>query len=372
MNEKLSRKEFFKESAKYFAGVSAGLVGAGALANKEARGAPAYTWPWPYTTLDKEKVRILAHDSFWSGYACCYGAFNGIIQALRDAIGAPYTDLPTELMIYGHGGGAGWGTVCGAINGSAAAISLVCEKSVSDQLVSELFGWYTQTNFPSDESNQYGVNHNFTDTRCDVNLPQNKSGSPLCHVSVSEWCSTANLKVSDLQRKERCARLAGDVASYAVQILNDHFSGSFNPVYVPPESIAACMTCHGASFQDNVITKMNCEPCHGDPHAASGISYMDPEVPRQFNLDQNYPNPFNPSTTIEFSIPKTEQVKLSVYDLNGRHIKTLIDGRLYPAGKYSIQWDGRDNFGEKVSSGMYYYHIEAGGFAKAKSMLMIK
>lgn len=218
MKEKLSRKEFFQESAKYVVGIPAGIAGLQMLGNKEAKGETHFSWPWPYTPLDMESARILGHDSFWSGKGCSYGAFHAIIELLRNAIGTPYTDLPSELMIYGHGGAVGWGTLCGALNGPAGAISLVCNKADSDMLIHDLVGWYTQTDFPSAISNQYAVNHVFNVNNYDQTLLQNQSGSPLCHVSVTEWCNAASFGVTDLERKERCARLTGDVAAQAVKI----------------------------------------------------------------------------------------------------------------------------------------------------------
>lgn len=371
MEKKLNRKEFFKEGAKYAAGVSAGLMGIQLLGTKEALADTKYTWPLPYTPLDPEAVRILGHDSFWSGYACAYGAFNAIIEALRNAIGAPYTELPTEIMIYGHGGGVGWGTLCGALNGSSAAISLVCTKPDTDILVNELIGWYTQTLFPSDISNQYAVNHTFTVNNYDQVLPQNESGSPLCHVSVTEWCQHANHKVHDLERKERCARLAGDVAAYAVQILNDHYNGQFTPTYVPPASIATCLACHGENMLDNVGAKMECMQCHGDPHQTAIGDTPEP-IPAHFTVKQNYPNPFNPSTTIEFTLPRSQPVTLEIFNLNGQHIKTLINHRGLSAGDHRIQWDGKDQFGKPVSSGMYYYRVKAGKFNQTKTMMLVR
>lgn len=367
----LSRKEFFKKTAKYSLGITAGVVGLQALSKNEASGKTNSSWPYPYSQVDPEAVRILGHDSFFSGNGCSYGAFHAIVQALRDIIGTPWTEMPTEVMIYGHGGTVGWGTLCGALNGAAGAISLVCEKSVSDQLIHELIGWYTQTLFPSDESNQLAVNQSYTVNKYSESLPQNQSNSPLCHVSVTGWCNEAGFKVHDLERKERCGRLTGDVAAKAVQILNDHFSGQFVPGYVPPESIAACMLCHGTTVKDNVAAKMECQSCHGDPHAASPVETINPQ-PDQYELSKNYPNPFNPDTSIEFYLPKAERVTLSIYDLNGRLIKTLINNKTYSQGKHIIRWDGTDRFGNKVSSGMYFYNFNAGTFQKTESMIMVK
>ena len=87
-------------------------------------------WPWPYTQVDPETARYNGHDAFWSGKGCSYGAFHGVVQTLRDAVGEPFTSFPDEIMLYGYGGGVGWGATCGAINGAAAAISLVSTKEV--------------------------------------------------------------------------------------------------------------------------------------------------------------------------------------------------------------------------------------------------
>ncbi|MBN1446337.1 MAG: hypothetical protein JXA28_00280 [Bacteroidetes bacterium] len=69
----------------------------------------AAVWPWPYAELDVEAVRIAAHDAFWSGKGCSYGAFYGIVAELEKKLSDPNAGFPCEIMIYGHGGDAGWG-----------------------------------------------------------------------------------------------------------------------------------------------------------------------------------------------------------------------------------------------------------------------
>jgi flagellar hook assembly protein FlgD len=86
---------------------------------------------------------------------------------------------------------------------------------------------------------------------------------------------------------------------------------------------------------------------------------------------QNYPNPFNPSTQIKFSIPVNGFVTLKIYDLLGKEIKTLINSE-YSAGSHSMQWNGDDNLGNKVSTGIYVYRMTSGNFASSKKMLLIK
>ncbi len=96
------------------------------------------------------------------------------------------------------------------------------------------------------------------------------------------------------------------------------------------------------------------------------------EILTGYYLAQNYPNPFNPTTWIEFVLPKDEFVTLKVYTLDGREVKTLIENKLYSAGRHRISWDGTDNVGGKVASGVYIYRIEAGKFKASKKMLFLK
>ncbi|MBS1515444.1 MAG: T9SS type A sorting domain-containing protein [Bacteroidetes bacterium] len=90
-------------------------------------------------------------------------------------------------------------------------------------------------------------------------------------------------------------------------------------------------------------------------------------APLTFNLAQNYPNPFNPTTLINFTIPKTANVTLKVYDMKGELVTALIDGILTTEGNYSYEFDG-----SKLASGMYFYKIEAGQYSETKKMILVK
>ncbi len=94
--------------------------------------------------------------------------------------------------------------------------------------------------------------------------------------------------------------------------------------------------------------------------------------PYEYALHNNFPNPFNPETQIRFSIGNTELVKLTVYDMMGRQVRTLIGGESYNAGFHVVNWNGLNNNGEKVPSGMYIYRIKAGEFISDKKMLLVK
>lgn len=90
-----------------------------------------------------------------------------------------------------------------------------------------------------------------------------------------------------------------------------------------------------------------------------------------YYLSQNYPNPFNPSTTIQFRITKLQRVKIEIYDVTGRLIKELLNEEKNP-GVYSVNWDGKDNAGNTVSSSVYFYRIKSGDFSEAKKMILLK
>jgi hypothetical protein len=94
-------------------------------------------------------------------------------------------------------------------------------------------------------------------------------------------------------------------------------------------------------------------------------------LPTEYALEQNYPNPFNPSTNIAFALPKAGKVEVSVYNVLGQEVKTLISEEL-TAGNHTIVWDGRNGSGSAVSSGIYFYRIVAGDFSQTKKMLMLK
>ncbi len=94
-------------------------------------------------------------------------------------------------------------------------------------------------------------------------------------------------------------------------------------------------------------------------------------LPVSHNLFQNYPNPFNPSTVISYSIPNVSFVSLKIYDILGREVRTLVNSE-QNIGIHNIQWNGDNNYGDKVSTGIYLYKIEAGDFIMTKKMLLLK
>ena len=99
-------------------------------------------------------------------------------------------------------------------------------------------------------------------------------------------------------------------------------------------------------------------------------------LPRQSALLQNYPNPFNPETWIPFQLAQDSLVTISIYNTKGQLIRTLYLGNrnagVYVTKDKTIYWDGTDNFGEKVASGVYYYTLRAGKFRATRKMVIVK
>lgn len=97
-----------------------------------------------------------------------------------------------------------------------------------------------------------------------------------------------------------------------------------------------------------------------------GITNLNGWIPNEFSLSHNYPNPFNPKTNFEFSIPKSGPVNLTIYDILGRNIETLVNSELNP-GTYKTEWDATE-----YPSGIYFYKLESDDFSQTKKMVLVK
>jgi len=253
-----TRRDFLKTAGSYGAASGVGLVGGFGLAPPRVAAAQAtHPFGYPEGGLDVEETRKLGYDGY-KGLAladgtrhggCAFGAFNAIIGQLAEVVGAPYTTIPTQMMDWASAGVVGFGTLCGTLNGAAAAIGLVCDGRDARAFISDLLTWYSETELPT---NLYAPTGD---------LPRSRAESNLCHVSVTHWCRTSGFASGSPERAERCSRLAGDVAAKAVEMLNDGAPG----LQVPAEK-TACRACHygGPSYEAGQFTlgEMNCLTCH--------------------------------------------------------------------------------------------------------------
>jgi flagellar hook assembly protein FlgD len=94
-------------------------------------------------------------------------------------------------------------------------------------------------------------------------------------------------------------------------------------------------------------------------------------IPKTYALYQNYPNPFNPSTMIRYDLPVASDVSVKIYNLYGQEIKTLLND-YQTAGRKNVKWNGKDDKGNQVSAGIYFYRIKAGSYSQVKKMILVK
>jgi hypothetical protein len=124
-----------------------------------------------------------------------------------------------------------------------------------------------------------------------------------------------------------------------------------------PDATTSCTAiCH---YEGNLIS------------ASPSSVLLDTEVPLSFKLDQNYPNPFNPSTTIKFAIPRTSNISIAVYDILGSFVTKLAQEELMP-GSYAVTWDGKDQYGNELSSGIYFVRLDAETFSATNKMVLMR
>lgn len=123
------------------------------------------------------------------------------------------------------------------------------------------------------------------------------------------------------------------------------------------------------AHQDGVI----CEACFDTVSIIqlSSVPSSGSNTPMEFKLAQNYPNPFNPETTIEYEIPQSGEILIRIYNLAGQEVTTLVNEK-YPPGHYKIQWNGKDDLGQEVSSGVYFLQFKVGEFQTTRKLVFLK
>ncbi len=107
------------------------------------------------------------------------------------------------------------------------------------------------------------------------------------------------------------------------------------------------------------------------PIAVTSVDERPASQPEGFTLHQNYPNPFNPETTIRYSVPSGEKVTLKIYNTTGQEVRSLVNG-IESAGEKTMVWDGRDNFGTPVVSGVYFYRLQTGRHQAVEKMALLR
>jgi hypothetical protein len=147
------------------------------------------------------------------------------------------------------------------------------------------------------------------------------------------------------------------------------FDGNLDSTFYLDDTIEELIGEHYYSFDNYKILPRNYTDIVN--HVAIDESGKGMNMPKNFTLKQNYPNPFNPTTTINFSVPQTTTLRLAVYNLLGQRIKVLLDG-VVQAGNRHVVWDGRNEAGNMMGSGIYFYRLEGTRVNITKKMILMK
>ena len=241
------------------------------LENDSPNGFPIHRSP-------RKKRAALAYQSYSEGL-CMYSTFKGIVSLVAKKQQLPIPTAFYNLFKYGYGGCAGWGSLCGVCNGAAAAMGLFCEdKKIRDQMITELFRWYESADLPTLCPGWF-VRQRFP--------PRSVAGSILCHPSTNQWSRAAKVSVFSPERKERCGRLAADVAKKSgrnsqrpicrgqrqlneqtngTKLLPNHWKSSTRPIRASratrPPVVNPAPLCRKLP---KTTTKMDCSKCHYMP-----------------------------------------------------------------------------------------------------------
>jgi hypothetical protein len=225
---------------------------------------PALPWPYPAGGLDVDKLRMAAYTNHKTIYpGCGFCTSQTLIQAIGDALAAegaasnPWRLLPSGLYRFANGGVLGWGTICGALNGAIAVMTLLGKQNAVGEA---LLDYFSTAELPSNALVGWtppGA------TAPLAAIPATISRSPLCHISASTWAAAAGVPVSDPLKSERCVRLVSDVVARSAELLNVSFAGGSVPAWKAPPGYVECYTCHTKpGMVPSEQGKMDCLECH--------------------------------------------------------------------------------------------------------------
>ncbi len=142
----------------------------------------------------------------------------------------------------------------------------------------------------------------------------------------------------------------------------------FDSAFSPPVASWVFSDMDGNSFPPAIAPAVCFPVASQNPNAADGYN---PSIPYAFSLAQNRPNPFNPTTVIEFSLARTTHVDISIYNILGQEVVTLVRGEM-GAGPHQVRWDGSDANGDEVASGIYLYRIDTESFVATRKMALMR
>lgn len=267
MSEDITRRKFIGAG---LAGIAAtgtlSVLGTGSASAAMTDVQANHPFGYPLAGFDVDTSKDLGYTGYkgtspytWKGEDesrhCASGTFSAILGQLQDLdmTPNPYKAIPLGMMRWGSGGVVGFGSLCGTLNGAAAAIGLVCSNADAKEFINDLMTWYSESYLPV-----------YTPAGGDP-YTQSMANSNLCHASVTNWCLASGFASGSPERSERCARLSADVAGKAIEFLN---SGIALGLGNPRDLNTTCGSCHykGPDYTTGQYTrgKMNCTSCHVD------------------------------------------------------------------------------------------------------------
>jgi hypothetical protein len=226
---------------------------------------------WKYHSIDPRRTADDSYTLFAEG-ACHYASFRAIVTNVANAflmtgntndalLAKTYLAFPFYMMVYGQAGLAYYGSLCGALNGCAAALSLfVPNKEDKFAMVRDLAAYYEETPMPIYVPK---VDH------YPGKMPPNAAKSILCHLSLDQWIKNSKTTLEGYTRVERCIRVTCDMVIKTVELLNDYHTdctkalGAIAPI---PAETRSCIQCHSdTQGRYDSLVRMNCTACHSDP-----------------------------------------------------------------------------------------------------------
>jgi hypothetical protein len=262
-----SRRDVLAGSAAVLAGSLAGGAAVVYAATESADKQEPPPLPWKWVTLDPDEAGRRAYRFYLEKGGCGTASYLSMLSMLKEQVGYPWTTLPDYMMMHAAAGYAGHGTLCGALGGASCIINLALygpeKEPVYKQVIDRLFWWYAEQEFPTER---------FDDISKMPKQIRVKAMSPLCHTSVSSWTLDAGEEVTSEAKKERCAKVAGEVVYTVTHSINEYFAGRWvPPVWAPSAEISHCVKCHGPDNMTHTNTRMNqqqghmeCLMCHDD------------------------------------------------------------------------------------------------------------
>lgn len=265
-----------------------------------------------------------------------------------------------------------------SFNGSADANYVIMEYTVindQDTAISDLYvGMYFDWDFPPnsgqdrtglDEANQLGYMwHN--------NLPQYRGTSVLNHEGLKTYWAIPNSAiiydgVTEQEQYDMLTRAIVPTSNFAPDQSYSISTGPFN--LGPGESDTAAfavITAGSAAELTLIAQRAKSLYRQATPVDDDGVA-----LPNAYQLEQNFPNPFNPVTQIQFNLNRAEIVQLQIFNSLGQKVATLLDD-LRAAGMHTVYWNGVDDNGQAVATGVYFYKLTAGSLSETRKMVLLK